>query len=104
MDFYKVAGGRIQRHRKLLGLTRDELAEKAGISSKFLYEVETGRKGFSAITLRDICDALGVKSDYILNGEEQIDCDNKLMETMHLFDEAQSVQLSKVLKEIYELL
>lgn len=39
-------GIRIQELRKERNMTREELAEKAEISTKFLYEVEMGKKEF----------------------------------------------------------
>ena len=49
---YKEIGARIRALREDDGLTRDRLAERVGISSKFLYEIEMGKKGFSAETDR----------------------------------------------------
>lgn len=39
-------GKRIRELRKQQNSTREGLAEKAGISAKFLYEIETGKKDF----------------------------------------------------------
>ena len=39
-------------------------------TAKFLYEIETGKKGFSADTLSRISVALSVSCDYIMFGEE----------------------------------
>ncbi len=70
MDFlYVKMGERISTVRVLRGYSREELAERAGISSKFLYEIENGKKGFSALILYDICQALDVTSKYIMTGE-----------------------------------
>lgn len=55
------------------GYSREELAEMAGISSKFLYEIETGRKGFSARTLYGLARALEVSMEYIMTGKEYAD-------------------------------
>lgn len=63
-------GGRIKNLREARNYTREELAEKAEISSKFLYEVEKGRKGLSADTLLKISRTLSCSCDYILTGEE----------------------------------
>lgn len=60
-EFYKCL-------RIKLGLTREKLAEQAGISSKFLYEIEVGSKGFSGKTLGGLANALDVSCDYILLG------------------------------------
>lgn len=40
------------------------------ISPKFLYEIETGKKGFSAYTLYKVAEVFLVTSDYILTGKE----------------------------------
>lgn len=65
------AGERIRELREMQSFTREGLAEKVEISSKFLYEIETGKKGFSADTLCRISHALSVSCDYIMFGEEK---------------------------------
>ena len=67
---YKDAVIRIRKLRKMRGMTRVELGEKCNVTEKFIYEIEAGRKGFSAATLYDISNVLGVCSDYILTGEK----------------------------------
>lgn len=104
MNFYKEAGKRILKVRNMRNMTRDELAEKAGISPKFLYEIETGRKGFSASTLYDICTALGIRSDYLLTGDEQSNEDLELMKAIQLFDKSKSKHLTAVLIDIYKII
>lgn len=47
MDFNKEIGMRIRRHREFLDFTREELAEKADISTQFLADIETGRKSMT---------------------------------------------------------
>lgn len=104
MSFYKEAGKRILKVRRMSNMTRDVLAEKAGISSKFLYEIESGRKGFSASTLYDICTALGVRSDYLLTGDEQSNEDTELAKAIQLFDRSKSKQLADILIDIYKII
>ena len=48
---YYDAGNRIRYLREKQHYTREQLAEMADISPKFLYEIESGQKGFSADTL-----------------------------------------------------
>jgi len=57
--------GELRRDR---GLTREGLASKANppMSSKYLWEIETGRKKLSADMLRRLAVALDVSSDYLL--------------------------------------
>ena len=63
-------GIRIREMRKIKHYTRDVLANKVGISSKFLYEIETGRKNFSAVILQKLAQELDVSCDYIMMGEK----------------------------------
>lgn len=72
-DFYYIeAGKRIRQIRGERGYTRKHLAEMVSVSTKFLYEIENGKKGFSAKILYNICIALNVDSNYILTGEEKL--------------------------------
>lgn len=48
--------------------SRKELSKKLGISSGFLYEIELGKKGFSAFTLLKMAEVLNVSTDYIMTG------------------------------------
>lgn len=104
MKIYKKAGERIYLTRVMRGYTREDLAELAFISPKFLYEIETGRKGFSAVVLYNVCQALRVDCDYIMTGKENVGYDQKLMNTLQLFNEKQTEKISEILKEIYDLM
>lgn len=70
-EIYFEAGKRIRYIREKINYTREELSEIVDISPKFLYEIETGQKGFSANTLLKISKGLSVTCEYILSGEEQ---------------------------------
>ena len=63
-------GDRIRQLREAKRYTRDKLAEEVGITSKFLYEIEKGRRSFSAINLVGLAQALSVSCDYIMLGEQ----------------------------------
>ena len=63
-------GDRIRTLREMNNYTREELAEKVDISTKFLYEIELGKKGFSAHTLSRLAKNLSVSCDYIMYGED----------------------------------
>lgn len=103
VEIYKEAGKRIQNVRNMRGYTREYLAAQAGISPKFLYEIETGRKGFSAGNLYYMCRALEVRMDYIMLGEVSNTYDQKLMGVLELFEPKQTDCLEIVLKAIYDL-
>ena len=103
MDFYTEAGGRIRILRETNHYSRDQFSELAGISSKFLYEIETGKKGFSAHTLFRISNALAVAPDYILTGKmESIGVDGVACLIARLRLE-QKVNVEKLLELIYEM-
>lgn len=104
IDIYKSAGERIFLIREMRGYTRETLAELADISPKFLYEIETGKKGFSALVLYNLCNALRVKCDYILTGKQDVEYDKRLVMTLELFKKEHSEQISNILKEIHELI
>ncbi|MCI9439012.1 MAG: helix-turn-helix transcriptional regulator [Lachnospiraceae bacterium] len=67
----KLAGQRIMKSREKQHYTREALAERIGISDKYLYEIETGSRGFSAEILCRLSNALSVSCDYIIMGEEK---------------------------------
>lgn len=101
--FYNDAGARIRKLRELNKYTREELAELAGISAKFLYEIETGQKGFSADTLYRISKSLSVSCEYILSGNKSNDYSEEVLNALKLFNSSQIRTVSKVLNLIYEI-
>lgn len=66
---YHEMGIRIRRQRELLGYTREQLAEKLDVSTKFCSDIEIGVKGISIQTLAKLTDLLNLSADYILFGE-----------------------------------
>lgn len=64
-----IIGKRVRRHREAQNLTREMFAEKVGISSQFLAEIENATKGMSTDTLYKICEQGQASADYILFGK-----------------------------------
>ena len=64
----ELVGRRLRGIRTGLSLTREQFAERVGISPQFLAEIENGKKGMSADTLFRICAGFDVSADYILMG------------------------------------
>lgn len=62
-------GTRMKAQRELLGLTREELAERLDITPRFCYDLELGLKGMSIPTLCKLSNVLKVSTDYLLFGE-----------------------------------
>lgn len=65
----RIIGNNLKKHRTLNGFTQETLAEKAGISTTFLANIERGGRGMSIYTLKKLSEALEVSTDYLL-GEE----------------------------------
>ena len=63
-------GVRIRKHRELLGLSREQLAEKLDVTGKFVNDIECGSKGLSLKRLCALTQALGVSADYLLFGDD----------------------------------
>ena len=68
-NFYINIGKRIKRLRTVEGLSREKFGDLVGISAKFLYSLEAGKKGMSARTLYNIAQALSVSTDFLIQGE-----------------------------------
>lgn len=66
----KEIGTRVRERREKLGLTREKLAELAGLSVQFTASIELGKQRMTTDSLARICRALHVSSDYIVFGEE----------------------------------
>lgn len=61
-------GMRIRKRRELLGLSREELAKRLGVTAKFIGDLEYGEKGISTKNLYRLKHILGVSADYLLGG------------------------------------
>ena len=97
-------GKRLEEVRESRGLTREEVAEKAGISTKFLYEVERGKKGISAQTLLRLAKTLSVSCDYLLVGKETAVKQSFGKENIKKqFNKRQMELVEEVLELIYEI-
>ncbi|XBX10004.1 helix-turn-helix transcriptional regulator [Enterocloster clostridioformis] len=102
-SFYNRAGLRIRDLREAKNYTREELAEIAEISAKFLYEIETGQKGFSADTLYRISRALCVNCEYILTGDNGDINHEEVIRVLNLFGYSKNGKIKQLLELVYEL-
>ena len=65
MEMFYPIGNRIQQERQKMGLTQEELAEKAGISQNFMSLIENGRNMSLGVIIR-LAKIFGVTVDYLL--------------------------------------
>lgn len=66
-----MLGKRIQQARNEQNMTREELAERAGISTTFCANLECGNKMVSVDSLVKLANALNVSADYLLGVETE---------------------------------
>lgn len=64
-----LMGERIRRRREELQLTREQMAELVGVSTKFLRDVEYGSKGISLKKFTRLIQVLDASADYLLLGD-----------------------------------
>lgn len=63
-----TVGERIRYIRMTLGLTQDQVAEKASLSKSFLSEIENNKTNVSGNKLLRIADVLGASLDFLMRG------------------------------------
>lgn len=100
----KLAGQRIREMREAHSYTREALAELVDISDKFLYEIETGKKGFSADVLCRLSKALSVSCDYIMFGEEKEHYGmEKIICVLEMVEPKQRSRMQDILRILYDM-
>ena len=98
-----TAGKRIKKLRLEKRYTREQLAYLADISDKFLYEIESGKKGFSAVTLMKLSEALNVSMDYIMAGKDMKSSEDEIVATLEQFKPNTLENVERLIKIAYEL-
>ena len=61
-------GQRIMVRRKSLRMTQEELAEKLGVSTQMISNLELGKKAIRPDNLAKVCEALELSADFVLTG------------------------------------
>lgn len=69
MEEPATLGDRVLKLRRHRGLTQRELADRAGISSPFISDIENNKRNVSSSVLLRIANALGASLDYLMKGE-----------------------------------
>lgn len=95
-----IIGQRIRRIRTFQKISREKLAEKANISTQFLADIETGKKGMTVTTLKKLCDALCVSADSIIFGTQTNSADYTLNAMLSSVPENKRVELSEIIQII----
>ncbi len=95
-----IIGQRIRRIRSFQKLSREKLAEKANISTQFLADIETGKKGMTVSTLKKLCDALCVSADSIIFGTKADSTDDNLNAMLDSVPEDKKDELAEIIQMI----
>lgn len=98
-----TAGRRIKQLRIENRYTREQLADIAGISEKFLYEIENDKKGFSADTLMKLAKAFNVSMERIMTGKDYKGPESEIVATLERFRPNTLDKVERLLKIAYEL-
>lgn len=79
MNIYEEMGQRITKERKLLGLSREKLAEFMNVSPYFIGQLERGERKMGFDTFIKISNVLHVSLDYLAKGDRKPESNNDLL-------------------------
>lgn len=102
-DFNVRTGNRIMHLREKQHYTREYLAELSDISPKFLYEIETGKKGCSSYILYKIARSLDVNPAFLIQDKADIDLNN-IGTVYNLFGDKQQKAVEDILRILFDIL
>lgn len=72
IDLYRI-GKRIQKRRKQLMMTQEQLAELMNVSIQMVSNLERGNKAIRIDNLINLSEILNISTDYILTGKATTD-------------------------------
>ena len=92
-------GERIRQAREDMGYTRETFSEMANITPRFCYDIESGKKGVSIDTLKNICEALNLSADYTIFHVLMEQCPNSYRDGLYRVMSAYVQSVSEALKK-----
>ncbi len=93
MDFASQLGKRIKELRNKADLSQEQLAERAGISGKYLGEVERGEVNVSVVILEKVATVLQLNLPELLIFEHHIPRQDLVAELVALLHQAEDKDL-----------
>lgn len=103
LTFLREMGQRIEKCRNALGLSQEELADRANITQQTISTAERGTRGLRPENLVLVSRALGVSADYLLTGEI-VDKDYLfLSEKMHQLPASQIEEIQAIITHCIQL-
>ena len=99
MTDYKLIGKRLADRRRALGLRQCELAERAGLSDKYISNIERSYSIPSIEVIMKLCEALETTPDHILIGTSNPDSNLRcrISEKLPLVSESHLPLLEKII-------
>lgn len=67
--FLKEIGLKIAKRRNLLGISQEDLADKADLDRTYISGIERGKRNLSVFTLKKIIESLELKIKDFFNGQ-----------------------------------
>ena len=99
-DFLREMGQRIMVRRKALHLTQEELAERLGVSTQMISNLELGKKAIRPENLARVCAILQVSADFILTGMDANTKVNEVAEKLLQLTDGQLLMVSDMIDYI----
>ena len=100
VEFLREMGQRIMVRRKGLQLTQEELAERMGVSTQMISNLELGKKAIRPENLARICEILKVSADFILTGMDARTKVNEVAEKLLQLTDGQLLMVSDMIDYI----
>lgn len=99
-EFLREMGQRIMVRRKALQLTQEELAERLGVSTQMISNLELGKKAIRPENLARVCEILRVSADFILTGMDTKTKVNEVAEKLLQLTDGQLLMVSDMIDYI----
>ena len=100
---HEEVGKRHWETREQHGYTRESLAEKIGITPKYLYEIEMGKRAFSVVILYHLSEALGVDCEYLVTGRKAFPWDRKVARILEKAGKEKANKIVKIMEDMCRL-
>lgn len=104
-DFAVCLGKRIRSLREKHGFSQLKLAEMAGISGKYLGEIERGEGNISIERLLDIANSLNIPIGYFMENDHERGADtltSEIIRLLPLLNEKETQTIYRVIKILLE--
>ncbi len=100
IDFKKI-GQKIKETRINRNLTQENIADRIGINTSHISNIETNKTKVSLTTLVHICNTLGVSVDYILENEltnSSCALEREILNEVQKFNKEKKEQILRIAK------